>query len=154
MKCDDYNIIKIRFFASNYYLKKWDIQNEPAPKQHIERANNINDWFLKYMYNTKDVMIDYIYETYGIIIRTKGEDGYYYFFIPKKMKKEFKWLKTHNKNPYKIIKKTTIHHLEFYFSKQNIKFRREESEEFTKSSEIHKQLSRQNKLKRILDEDN
>ena len=99
LKCNDYFIIKIRCYASKYYMKKFISSNSIAQKKQWEAAENYNNfywkfikrvtgnkmehYFWKYMLNSKDCAQEEIHETHGIII-VNGE-GYYTYFIPKKI---------------------------------------------------------------------
>jgi len=161
MKQSDYNIIKVRYYASDYLLKKWHDGGE-QPRQHWDRALHINKLFwdfvklitgkeheyfmYKWMLDTKDCVIEYLFENYNIIIDNK--EKYYFFFLPKSMEKEFEWIQKNSKAPYKILKRKSVEH----YSRCITNWRREDSEKFTKNSTFYKHYTRQIKLKKLLNE--
>lgn len=122
LKCEDYFIIKVRFYASRYYLKKFYNNESIGRQKHWEAAKNHTEFFWnfiekvtgtlsdkyyeKYMFNAKECVIEELNETYGIII-VEGE-GYYKYFIPKNDSnlELVEWVKKNIKNPYKVLKKT------------------------------------------------
>jgi len=162
----NYNIIRVRYYASDYLLKKWHDGGQ-QPMQHWDRAKNINELFwnfvklvtgkthkyflFKWMFETKDCVIDYLYENYDIII-DRGEK-YYYFILPKTMEKEFKWVQDNSNAPYEIMKRKNLESYKRFFTPTQIKIRRDHSEKFTKESSFFKSWSRRLKLKRILNDD-
>lgn len=126
LKCEDYFIVKIRYYASKYYLKKFHNNDVIGLKKHHEAAKNHTDFFWafiekvagkqdyfeKYYYNIKECVLEEIHETYGIIIIQ--EEGFYKYFIPKNNKnsKLIDWMVENIKNPFVILRKTYIGYMD------------------------------------------
>lgn len=122
LKCEDYFIIKVRFYASRYYLKKFHNDEPIGIKKHWEAAKNHTEFFWnfiekvtkkshedyinEYFFSSKECAIEEIHEVYGIII-VEGE-GYYKYFIPRNDSnlELVEWIKINCKNSFKILKKT------------------------------------------------
>src|SRR6056297_2472640 len=101
----DYFIISIRYYASDYYLKKWH-NSGIQPKQHWERAKSFNDftwkfiekssgksmkwWYCKYISRGKDAAIEFLDFKKNIIIQ-KTHEKWCRFYIPKNNKKLINW---------------------------------------------------------------
>jgi hypothetical protein len=122
LKCEDYFIIKIRYYASEYYLNKFHnndvaglIKQREAAENHtkffwdfIEKIAGKQNYYEKYYYNIKECVLEEIHETYGIII-IEGE-VYYKYFIPKNNKNSqlIDWMVENIKNPFAVLRKTNV----------------------------------------------
>jgi hypothetical protein len=122
LKCEDYFIIKIRYYASKYYLNRFhnnDViglkkQYEAAQKHtkffwdFVEHIAGKQNYYEKYYYNTKECVLEEIHETHGIIIRQ--EEVFYKYFIPKNDNnlELISWMEENIKNPYAVLRKTYI----------------------------------------------
>lgn len=140
IKCKDYFIIKIRYYADDRLLKKHS--GEQLPKQHYDRAKlyvdckikfiekvlkiEYKELVLKYFLYSFDCAFEQMEEEYGIIF-LDGE-GWATFMVPKKHIKIIKWLKNNILLPYKVISKTNISWLNI--GERNLKWRRQMSKEF------------------------
>jgi len=145
----DYNIIYIRYYASKYLLKKWEINsNQPLPNQHHERVRRYieffweffthltgiegKEWRLKYSFEPKECAVEELQERFGILI-THGENENA-FLIPKGKEDIFEWIKDNVKLPYRIV--TKMKHIPFIFYRDNCGLsdrKRKDSEEWTKT---------------------
>jgi len=146
MKSKDYYIIKIRYYANDSVLKRWD-HKDVAPKQHIERANMFNDfiwklakkvsnkdsmwWHMTYLYDSQACLFEYLEEEFGIL--KKDCEGDFKLFIPKSNEELFLWCKENIKNPYKILTKSNMN----FYRNDDLKFHRNLSLEFTKNKKIN-----------------
>lgn len=122
IKCDDYYILKVRYYGSEYYMKKFHTGDLKAIKNHriaaekhndffwrfIEKAtdNDMDYYFNKFQLSTHDCVREEIHEKFGIII--VGTEGYYKYFLPKNKKNFhlFMWMKKNCECKYKELKKT------------------------------------------------
>lgn len=119
MKCKDFYIIKIRYYADENLLKKCH-SNEPLPTQHMDRAKTFTEfrwqfiekmtgqnsqyWYTEYPFETIECAFEYIEEKFDIRIH-KGE-GWETFWIPKTQPEIFEWIKENCKNPYRELQKS------------------------------------------------
>jgi len=149
IKCNDYYIIKICYYADKYLTHRFDdkyydkVSKDPVViKQHWERAGlyhdfkskyiehltgkPIKDWLFDYMYEPYECAFEDIYEKYGIISAVCTE-GWYYYYIPKTLPDIFEWVKDNLVSPYKVVSKTKW----IPMVQSNLNWHRTESIEFT-----------------------
>ena len=128
IKCKDYYIIKICYYADKYLNNRFDdnyqnkVSKDPAViKQHLERTGlyhkfkceyieyitgkDLKSWMSEYSYEPFECAFEEIYEKYGIISAICTE-GWYYYFIPKTLPDVLEWMTSNLVNPFKIISKT------------------------------------------------
>lgn len=157
MKCEDFFIIKLRYYADEKVLNKFyktpGHESQPLPKQHWERAQlytkfywdfiekvtgkNQDFWFKQYMFNTKECVEDEIKGSHGIIIQDC--EGWYKFFIPIKHTELIEWIQKNTTIPTKIIKKTNMFWINHWGCTVNTERRTEERKhtiEFCKKLDI------------------
>lgn len=126
IKCSDYLIVKLRYYADAKVLKKHYADPNHAdkwlPKQHHERAVAYHDfffsfiekitgkskdyWYYQYMTDASACLREEIHETYGILTSDTG--GYYVWMIPKNRKDLFDWVVENTTVPYKVMKKVHL----------------------------------------------
>lgn len=126
MKCDDYVIIRLRYYADasvlNKHYKKPDSEKLQLPKQHytraeahnaffwsfIERVTGKDDkfWYVEFYFDAWDCVKDEIQETHGILI-SEGE-GWNTYFIPKKHIDIIGWFVANINVPARIIRKSNL----------------------------------------------
>ena len=113
----DYFIIRVRYYASEYLMKKQHEQGS-HPKQQWERAEQINKlywdfitfvtkkehewWLLEYPHWAKECAIEEMEDNFGIVISDR--EGNYVFLIPKRHTHIIDWFKT-NIDKYKLPNK-------------------------------------------------
>ena len=157
MKCEDYFIVKLRYYADERVLKAFyktpGHETLPLPKQHRERAQlynnfywdfvekitgkNHKNWIKEYLFLTKECVEDEINESHGIMILS-GE-GWATFFIPKRYVDLFEWVKNNTTVPIKIVKKTNMVYVNYWGCKLHPELRKEQREhtiEFCKKNNI------------------
>jgi len=147
-KCKDYHIIKIRYYASEYLLKKHfsdsDTTKTCLPEQHRERAKRYTkffweffyhvtgieskDMYLKYSFDARDCAYDELQEKFGIL--QSDAESEVIFLIPKGKEEIFEWIKENVKLPYNVV--SILKHIPFKFYHEVDTIRRKESEEFVK----------------------
>lgn len=126
IKCEDYFIIKVRYYASDYILKKWRYNNDHTPKQHWERAVASGElfWALseyvtgksqeqygnEYFLDLKHWAQEDLKEVHGIFIDEGGKC--FNYMIPKNKVNVYNWLinylKETDKLPFKEVKKIRL----------------------------------------------
>lgn len=126
IQCKDYHIVKVRYYASPYYLKQFHEGKSKAVKKHheaaakhsefywsfIERASgkNSDHFFKEFCLGARECATEEINETQGIIILF-GE-GWVTYLIPKDKNSElFDWVKSEIKSreiPSKIVSKVQL----------------------------------------------
>jgi len=123
MNSKDYNIIKLRYYASDYYLKKFHKGDIVGIKKHYEAAGKHLDFFWKFVeylngktikdyneeygFNSVGCAVEEINETHGII-RLNNEKWYTYL-IPKDKVEIYEWIKNNiNDIPFKELKVVRI----------------------------------------------
>jgi len=141
----DYCIFKIRYYASDYLLKKWR-EGAAQPKQHYYRAEQLtkfkwelikkitgrthNYYWKLYMVETTECVFDELVEFHNVL--TLDNEKYFLLLIPVKKKKLIEWVKENVKLPYIILNKTRSY---FYFErlKHNVSNngRRERAKQFS-----------------------
>lgn len=146
MKCSDYFIVKLRYYADESVLKAFyktpGHESLPLPKQHWERAQEYTKfywkfiekvtgkssefWYKQYMFNSRECVEDEINESHGIIVQ--GGEGWSTFFIPIRYEDIFEWVKNNTTVPIKIIKKTNMFFINYWGTKINKERRKEERE--------------------------
>lgn len=162
LKCKDYFIFKLRYYADKKILDKWHTTFSHVPKQHMERARlsndffwnliekitgkNKNEWYSTYMFDTNDCALEAMEETHGIY-RWLLTEGYYTYFVPKQHTEIIEWVKLNIKSPYKILKRSSTGYVEF--NKNHYQFRHNSK----KRTEIfkHKIFIEQNTRKVLLE---
>lgn len=128
MKCDDYHIMKVRYYADKPMLKFFHDDTHPrhieAVKKHHARAlgylefkwkfitkvTNIEKkcWHQDYGMFADECAFEYIHEKFGIICE-ETRDGWRTFLIPKKYTDLFEWCQDNlPNNPYVVLKRTLI----------------------------------------------
>jgi hypothetical protein len=161
MKWDNYHIFKIRYFASDYLLKKWH-NGGKQPKQHWERAKQITEfkwkfvekvtgisqteWLYNYQSHTIECAMDYVMENNDIHVLLNNSK-FIYILIPKEDEELYQWMVNTIENPYELIRRMQFD----YFSDMDIKWRREWSKKLTeelyeKHPEWRKMFTPNNKL--------
>ncbi len=142
-KCKDYFIIRLRYYADKHILDKWhSTDGAPTPKQHWNRAQEINRFFRaffeqatnttytsfisEYMISTRECMIEELSTKYNIVI----SDGEVWktWFIPKENTELIQWVLDNVTLPYTTPSKTGTHKLEY---RENSSYWRDESREET-----------------------
>lgn len=153
IRCSDYIIIKVRYYADNkllnkhHKLQKQQNKSLPLPEQHHQRSKlyneffwkfiekltnkNMKQWHNKYMLETRECLHDEIEENFGII--TSKEEGRDTFLIPKNNSEIINWFKENITIPYKEVRKINLGYIGF---ERNIKYRREDSIKYTKDFKI------------------
>jgi len=124
MNSKDYNIIKLRYYTSKYYLKKFHENDTIAIKKQFEAAKKHLDFFWKFVefLNNKTIenyvkdygvsaaaecAVEEINETHGII-RVDNE-GWYTYLVPKDKPEIYEWIKNNIDGiPYKELKNVRI----------------------------------------------
>ncbi len=129
MKSSDYYIIKLRYYTTKYYLKKFHQGDSVANKKHYDAAKKHGDFFwkfiefvsgqtsqdvyTKYFTGSRECITEEIFETHGIII-SNGE-GWYTYLIPKDSVDIIKWINDNVGDiPHKEIKKYNMWWYENY----------------------------------------
>ena len=151
MKCKDYNIIKIRYYASDYLLKKWHATDGRMPKQHWDRAEacvalfwNIFehvttikrlDWLDEYRFDARNCAQDELEEKYGI--RIHNTEGSYVFFIPKSNPEIFQYIKNNCTLPYKVLTRARLGAFSYI---RDLTWRRKEAKKFA-LKHLHNQIN-------------
>lgn len=128
MKCEDYHILKIRYYADNPMMKFFHDDKHPrhieALKKHNERAKSyiefkwkfINKvvecdekyWYSNYGMFADECAFEYMQEQFGIICE-ETRDGWKTYLIPKQYTELFEWCKENlPNNPFKVLKRTSI----------------------------------------------
>lgn len=144
MKCKDYFILKIRYYADEKLLKKWRVTQGPLPLQHMERAQAYNEFqwkavefitgkknqyfFFHYPLSTKDCALEELEDDFGIhICRNEAHD---HWLIPKSRPDILEWcVQNLPNNPFKVLKKMKyIGHR--FIDKNFLTFRRRDSADF------------------------
>ena len=69
MKCKDYYIFKIKYFADKKILDEWHKNNGPTPKQHWQRAQDYNKFIWKFIKKVTGKPDTYWYKTYAFEAR-------------------------------------------------------------------------------------
>ena len=106
-------------------------------------------WLYKYCFETKECVVDHLYEDHGIVVSHRGE-GHYYFWIPKTMQDKFDWILNNTTNPIKILKRKSCEYLtDYYFTKSAMKSRRDRSIEFSEGSILRKMLNEQRRKEKL-----
>lgn len=110
----DFYIVKIRYYTSDYLLKKFH-QSTVSRKKHAEEGKNHLDFFWLfiekvtgknhsyfndlYFLNSRECAIEYIHESHGVYIIQN--EVWYTYLIPKENNSElFFWMKINIKNKY------------------------------------------------------
>lgn len=122
IKCKNYFIIKLRYYASPYFMKKFHKGDAIANKKHYEAAVNYNNFIRKFIeivserpfsyyekeffLNSKECAYEDIHESHGIII--EQIKGYYILMIPKEHSDIINWVKINVDIPFKILQKCEI----------------------------------------------
>ena len=148
-KCKNYHIIKIRYYASEYLLKKHyndpDHNKKHLPTQHMDRAKRYTeffweffyhvtgiekrDWHFKYSLESRECAYDELQEKFGIL--QSDAECEVILLIPKEKEEIFEWIKSNVNLPYKIV--SVLKHIPFSFLYDNNNTtRRQQSEEWTK----------------------
>jgi hypothetical protein len=144
VKCKDYFIIKIQYYADKRLLKKWH-EGGVMPIQHWERAKEYVDfvwrfvematgegteyWHTKYMFDAKECAIEEVEEKYGIFY--SGGEGWATFMIPLRHTKMIKWMKSNIQLPNKVVSRTN---LVGYFSRLHRNCKRDMAHELKKTT--------------------
>ena len=157
MKCADFFIIKLRYFADDRVLKAFyntpGHESLPLPKQHYERADkyikffwdfvekvtgkNSGFWYKEYMFMTRECVEDEIKESHGIIIL--GGEGWATFLIPIRHTDLIEWVKNNATIPIKIVKRINmffINHWHLDVDQERRKESKRDSIEFCKKHNI------------------
>lgn len=127
IKCKNYFIIKLRYYASPYYMKKFRNGDPIANKKHYEASVNFNEFSRKfieivserpynyyereYFLNSKECAYEDIHESHGIIF--DQAKAYYVLMIPKEYTDIINWVKNNVNIPFKIVKKTELGFCDF-----------------------------------------
>ncbi len=138
-KSGSYFIIKLRSYASPYYLKLWHEKNSSIGlKKHMEACQKSNDFFVKlfehvtgqdyyeehtprYFLGAKECAIEILESDFNIIL-SPGE-GWFEYLIPKNNPQLFQWILDNKGDiPFKITKRSNI---DLYFH-QPTTWRREQ----------------------------
>lgn len=126
IKCKDYYIVKVRYYASPYYLKQFHEGKSKGIKKHHEAASkhsefywafmerasgkNSDHFFKEFCLGARECATEEINETHGIIILF-GE-GWVTYLIPKDKNSDlFDWVKSEVKSreiPNKIVGKVQL----------------------------------------------
>ncbi len=147
IKCKDFNIYKIRYYADRKLLDKYNIDKENnvpntfMPKQHSERAKNYN----KFLWDSVEFLTgkdnEYHHKKYGLgalectfydirdyyhILLLKGE-GESSIFIPKEDNEYHQWFLENINIPYRKVLKTNLRALQWddanhYYRNEGIEF--------------------------------
>lgn len=156
MKCSDYFIVKLRYYADEKVLKAYyktpGHESLPLPKQHWERAQqytklywefvemvtgrNHESWFKEYLFMTKECVEDELKESFGIIIM--GGEGWATFLIPTRHTDFFEWVKENTTVPIKILKKTNMFYVNHWGTVINKERREAERKHTIEFCEKHK----------------
>lgn len=122
LKCNDHFIIKLRYYASEYYLKLFHDGNPIGRQKHSEAARDYHIFFWNfitrvtekeemyfhkhYFMHATECAIEEIFETHGIYISQC--EGHYTYFIPKRHIEIIKWVKDNVNIPCTPLKKTRV----------------------------------------------
>lgn len=145
IKCKNFYIIKICYYADKHLSRKYDdkiFNDKKVRAQHYERVKQYNEfkwkfiehitketqkyWYFNYMIESDKCAFEQIYEQYGIISEVCAE-GWYYYYIPKDLPDIIECMKDNLSNPYKILKKCK--HIPM--KETNLTWQREYSRKFT-----------------------
>lgn len=142
VKCKDYFIIKIRYYANDRLLRKWHAGGE-MPTQHWERAkeyiefmwmlveevtgNDMKYWHEKYMFEAKECAMEEIEEEYSIFY--SGGEGWATLMVPLRQDRIIKWIKSNVRLPYKVVSRTN---LVGYFNRCDRNYKRDTAHDFKK----------------------
>ena len=149
IKCSDYFIVKLRYYADEKVLKKHyadpNHANLPLPKQHRDRARDYyaffwvfvervtgkssKYWWYQFMTDASGCVRDEIQDRYGILI--SDTEGWVVYMIPKKHKDLFDWVIQNATVPYKEMKKVNLGAWSWSGLEANT-WRREDSKQHTK----------------------
>jgi hypothetical protein len=141
MKCTDYNIIRVRYYADEYRLKKYGLDDKKTLLQHRDRARDANDfiwklaeklsgkdsmwWHMTYMFSASECFEEYLEFDEKILV--SHQEGWKTYYIPKEREDVFQWFKDNLINPYKVVKKTYITYLSYRVGDENNNWKRKET---------------------------
>jgi len=122
-KTSNYYIIKLRYYASEYHLKKWHDDNcSKSHMVHVNACKKHNDFFWSFFekvtgiprreFQTKyasstECAIEELEADHGLVIQTN--EGWYTYLIPKKNTELIQWFNDNKGDiPSKVMKKIRI----------------------------------------------
>jgi hypothetical protein len=121
IRCKDYFIIKIRYYADEKLLSKCR-DNMPLPQEHHDRAKEWNEFFWKfvervtkttqkewrhkYLFDTRECAIEEIFELHGIFLQ--DNEGWENILVPISNTEIIEWIRENNKLPFKVPQKINL----------------------------------------------
>ena len=120
-----YFIIKLRVYASKYYLNLWHKKgNMLGHKKHCEACDKHNKFFIKfyehvtgqsyrdilinYAYGTKECAVEILESEHNVVLGWQGEEWFSYL-IPKTNTELIQWILDNKGDiPFKIMKRSRI----------------------------------------------
>ncbi len=122
-KCSDYFIIKLRFYASDHYMRLMRKGNRNGYIKHMLASRNYYTFFWKFIEKVTDKKYEYFSNNYFLhevessieeirethdIYHSQTSKGYHTFFIPRKYKDIVNWVKASVNIPNTILDKSSI----------------------------------------------